>query len=373
MALHFVTQDIGYVEFNPKLPTTGAHPQLGHAYALLHNAGLALISASSPVEGLALNVINGFTLVFFSPETHRLAVYATYGLGCPSTTFSPIISWIAGRNVASVDDFNMTEMQIDAWHHPASCPSQITSIQVAIIEGTIERPQSHIPVPYHCHVPFRSKAEDDQWRFQARDKILNYFDSLRHTRNLRTDLVQSHHSPMLGKQLILVKKGGAITVLQQEEMGLEVDSELTHEPYDRHCRNWNMLTLESRRLGGWPLPHPLYFIDHYTRPQQLSDALRLRLRQGHFDGAGTDEGCSTQFTAFYESIVKHSPSEVMWDVFTSISVSMTLSKGPPCERCTEMGDRLCSRCQGAWYCSHQHQVNDWEKHQLFCRANHIRR
>lgn len=104
-------------------------------------------------------------------------------------------------------------------------------------------------------------------------------------------------------------------------------------------------------VAKYQLPRPLpLFARQMLRSRLMGEDGRKQLDM--LESAGLDDGSGAGDEEFLK-------------VFRRV-----LSYGMPCELCHEKGVKRCSKCKGAWYCSKEHQIQDWKSksgHKQLCK------
>lgn len=112
-----------------------------------------------------------------------------------------------------------------------------------------------------------------------------------------------------------------------------------------------------------------YDITKYNPHMPIPNDARLLLRSKYRGDSRSAQGAVLKSMGMGDWINNPSPHYA-----TLSSAYSTLNLKPmPCELCNSKGSKRCSSCLGAWYCSSEHQKEDWKVHKIWCKANALKK
>lgn len=112
-----------------------------------------------------------------------------------------------------------------------------------------------------------------------------------------------------------------------------------------------------------------YDVSKYNPHMPIPNEVRLLLRSKYRGDSKSAQGAVLRSVGMGDWI--NSPAPQYLSVQTGYSAFDR--KPMPCERCNSKGSKRCSSCLGAWYCSSEHQKEDWKVHKVWCKANALKK
>ncbi|KAH7931209.1 hypothetical protein BV22DRAFT_5696 [Leucogyrophana mollusca] len=313
------------------------------AYIPIHQHGYGRMDANTPGKGFSVDkVSSSCVFVLHCPFTRRTVVaHSPVFSGIPAM-FTPMIEWVT-----------------DAIESPSGLPRHVEAV---VLRG------------WACGTSDDELYDHQEWMA----RFCDLFTSLQSIGMLSANVTDS--PKLLTSGAVLVDKiTGRITYVELAS-GIRSGIPENKDPVVLHnpavsC-NWSesqiiqtILGANLSRSGQLGQPPPIlveYDVDRYMQTMQLSDETRELIRSKR-----RGEPLSAQ-----SAIVQHHGLSCGWigspstPELQALKDMYTRSVGSrPCELCAEEAIQSCSACDGAWYCGHKHQKDDWKNHEAWCQAH----
>jgi hypothetical protein len=331
-------------------------------YALIGQWGYGRMDQLTPTHGLAtFHLASCTAVVLHCASTGRTALTHSPNF-LYMNTFAPIFHWVSGG------DGTMTERTAAAmWINMGVPPPSpyVLEVEVAVIRG------------FEYAEP-RKAANFGHAGWMA--DFHEMCEKLRKKCNIHVTISDLQEYAASGA--LLVDKGNArVTHLKRRGVSpqtiggsaivrLVEDPGVSEHPYGQAAKQRDLFM--GNLLGYRYQPecqdlHLQYDVSHYCAAippiPEARELLRSKLAK---------EPVSSQ-----AAIVRAYGSSKDW---TSDRGSMLhklfencAQLGMTCEACSRPGTKACSTCRGAWYCSAEHQKQDWAAHKAWCKAHKIKK
>lgn len=295
-------------------------------YIPIYQGGYGRMTKDTPGDGLCTSpVVSCTCVVFHCSANSRTVLTHSPNYMCIRTSMGPIIQWIIGVEVKP-------------------------RIEVVVLRG------------YEYASPQQAaKFGHAGWMNDFR-KFLSFCPC-------RPEIVDSSQMLMSGSVLVdrldaritIVSNPGQTIIRNTSDVGL--DYMLYSNPVDVFMGNFQGFKEMPADL------HLQYDVSKYNPHMPIPNEVRLLLRSKYRGDSKSAQGAVLRSVGMGDWINNPAPQyltvKLTYSTFDQIPM--------PCERCDSKSSKRCSSCQGAWYCSSEHQKEDWKVHKIWCKANSLKK
>jgi hypothetical protein len=320
--------------------------------------GYGRIDRSSPVEGLSTAGVASCTAVIFHCKDTGRSVLTHSPNFLQMNTFVPMIEWLAGGTGEGLETYAKREMWKMGFGAKPSAPC---AIDVGVFRG----------FSYANNPGFGGHAN---WMKDFR----NVFAEIEKNHPISFSILDEH---ILKYGSIYIDKSTGVVSIPtlSGAYSRHTVGGISNPTYDKgygHLRG-----SRDSFVGNYVYSkqdvldlHLQWDMQKYQLAIPVPADARLYIRNKLGDPRASADGKRN-----LDNLLKHlhemgtpgRDENVQMDDTLRGCVQTCLDMGMPCETCHNLGDKRCSKCGGAWYCSREHQETDWKEHKGWCKKNRL--
>lgn len=308
----------------------GPLPLLNIPYAPIYMFGYGRVNAQSPVAGLVTFAVTSCTaVVIHSPDTKRTVLTHSPNYMLMDLTFIPIVEWIIGKG--------------EDVYNPKS------SIEAVILRGS----DYNLPNSFNRAHPGWVQDFKDMLKHFSTHPSHVFDDQPLDQSSYGTVYVDKISGKITRVSCPEISKSGKILQVVNKDMSQVYT--MQQRLCDLYVGNVIQKILELD-LELWPTLHLQYNVNKYMAAIIMPDIARLSIR-----------------AKMLNKPLPHWPlsKRLHVEVLMNNMLGDVAKLGLPCERCDMPGAKKCQGCLGAYYCSKEHQIEDWKAHKKFCKNNKV--